>query len=66
MRVVKWSLLGILRRWTYPREESGLIEARRILKKIPGLYFHEFDHEDVVRHPLVSAIISAYQPRSVT
>ena len=45
-----------------PREESGLIEARRILKKIPGLYFHEFDHEDVVRHPLVSAIISAYQP----
>ena len=49
-----------------PREESGLIEARRILKKIPGLYFHEFDHEDVVRHPLVSAIISAYQPPSVT
>ena len=49
-----------------PREESGLIEARRLLKKIPGLYFHEFDHEDVVRHPLVSAIISAYQPPSVT
>ena len=45
-----------------PREESGLIEARRILKKVPGLYFHEFDHDDVVRHPLVSAIISAYQP----
>jgi phosphate starvation-inducible PhoH-like protein len=45
-----------------PRQESGLIEARRILKKVPGLYFHEFDHDDVVRHPLVSAIISAYQP----
>ena len=45
-----------------PREESGLIEARRLLRKIPGLYFHEFDHDDVVRHPLVSAIISAYQP----
>ena len=45
-----------------PREESGLVEARRLLKKVPGLYFHEFDHDDVVRHPLVSAIISAYQP----
>ena len=44
-----------------PREESGLIEARRLLKKVPGLHFHEFDHDDVVRHPLVSAIISAYQ-----
>ncbi len=45
-----------------PREESGLIEARRLLRKVPGLYFHEFDHDDVVRHSLVSAIISAYQP----
>jgi phosphate starvation-inducible PhoH-like protein len=47
-----------------PREESGLMEARRLLKKVPGLHFHEFDHDDVVRHPLVSAIISAYQPTS--
>lgn len=45
-----------------PREESGLVEARRLLKKVSGLHFHEFDHDDVVRHPLVSAIISAYQP----
>jgi phosphate starvation-inducible PhoH-like protein len=45
-----------------PREESGLVEARRLLKKVSGLHFHEFDHEDVVRHPLVSAIIAAYQP----
>ena len=44
-----------------PREESGLVEARRILQSVPGLHFHEFDHDDVVRHPLVSAIISAYQ-----
>ena len=44
-----------------PKEESGLVEARRLLKKVPGLHFHEFDHDDVVRHPLVSAIISAYQ-----
>ena len=44
-----------------PREESGLVEARRLLKKVPGLHFHEFDHDDVVRHSLVSSIISAYQ-----
>ena len=44
-----------------PREESGLVEARRLLNKVSGLHFHEFDHDDVVRHPLVSAIISAYQ-----
>ncbi|OUU35948.1 MAG: phosphate starvation-inducible protein PhoH [Verrucomicrobia bacterium TMED56] len=47
-----------------PREESGLVEARRILKKVKGLHFHEFDHDDVVRHPLVSSIIAAYQPPS--
>lgn len=47
-----------------PREESGLVEARRLLKKVSGLHFHEFDHEDVVRHPLVSAIIAAYHPPS--
>lgn len=44
-----------------PREESGLVQARRILQGVPGLHFHEFDYDDVVRHPLVSAIISAYQ-----
>jgi len=48
-----------------PREESGLVEARRLLKKVSGLHFHEFDHDDVVRHPLVSAIISAYQPAPI-
>ena len=44
-----------------PREESGLVEARRLLNRVSGLHSHEFDHDDVVRHPLVSAIISAYQ-----
>ncbi len=47
-----------------PRQESGLREARRILSTVKGLYFHEFDHGDVVRHPLVSRIISAYQEES--
>ncbi|HAW97122.1 MAG TPA: phosphate starvation-inducible protein PhoH [Opitutae bacterium] len=40
---------------------SGLVHARKVLSDVDGLHFHEFDHDDVVRHPLVSAIISAYQ-----
>ncbi len=44
-----------------PKQESGLREARRILGTVKGLHFHEFDHGDVVRHPLVSRIIAAYQ-----
>jgi phosphate starvation-inducible PhoH-like protein len=40
---------------------SGLVEARRVLSKVKGVHFHEFDQDDVVRHPLVSAIIGAYQ-----
>lgn len=43
------------------KQESGLGEAKKILGAVKGLYFHEFDHGDVVRHPLVSRIISAYQ-----
>jgi phosphate starvation-inducible PhoH-like protein len=40
---------------------SGLVEAKKKLSPVQGINFHEFDHDDVVRHPLVSAIISAYQ-----
>lgn len=42
------------------KQKSGLSEARRILDPVKGLYFHEFDHGDVVRHPLVSRIIAAF------
>ncbi len=43
------------------KQESGLIEATHTLGRVKGVHFHHFDHDDVVRHPLVSAIISAYQ-----
>ena len=43
-----------------PKEQSGLLEAKKYLSKVEGVYFHEFDNMDVVRHPLVSRIISAY------
>ena len=42
------------------KQQSGLREAKEILAHVNGLNFHEFDHGDVVRHPLVSRIISAY------
>jgi phosphate starvation-inducible PhoH-like protein len=47
-----------------PRQESGLREAKRLLSNVKGLHFHDFDHGDVVRHPLVSRIIDAYQKES--
>lgn len=45
-----------------PRNKrSGLIEAVEALRKVPGIGFHFFDETDVVRHPLVQAIIHAYR-----
>ncbi len=44
-----------------PRKESGLLEARRTLQKIPGIAIQELDDGDVVRHELVQKIIQAYR-----
>ena len=46
------------------KKDSGLVEAMQLLQSVNGVHFHEFDHDDVVRHPLVSSIISAYQKPS--
>lgn len=43
---------------------SGLIEAREILRAIPGIQFVYFDERDVVRHRLVQEIIKAYDRHS--
>ena len=40
---------------------SGLIEAAGALDGTPGIAFHLFGDRDVVRHPLVQAIIAAYK-----
>ena len=42
-------------------QKSGLIEARLILREVRGIAFTEFQKEDVVRHPLVARIVSAYE-----
>ena len=39
---------------------SGLADAERLLKHIPKISFNYFTSRDVVRHPLVAAIIDAY------
>ena len=40
---------------------SGLADAERLLKTIPQISFNYFTAKDVVRHPLVAAIIEAYE-----
>ncbi len=43
---------------------SGLADAERLLKSVPGIGFNYFTSADVVRHPLVAAIIEAYDADS--
>lgn len=42
-------------------EISGLLEAEEALKDVDGVAFNHFDTSDVVRHPVVGRIISAYK-----
>ena len=46
------------------KTHSGLIKSRNILRNLKEIKIIEFDHNDVVRHPLVSKIIRAYQNKS--
>ena len=46
------------------KTHSGLVKSKNILKEIKEIKIIEFDHQDVVRHPLVSRIIRAYQNKS--
>jgi phosphate starvation-inducible PhoH-like protein len=39
---------------------SGLLDAREVLKGVPGVAFTHFTAADVVRHPLVARIVEAY------
>ena len=47
------------------KRESGLIKSTNILKDLEEIKIIQFDHNDVVRHPLVSKIIKAYQKKSI-
>jgi phosphate starvation-inducible protein PhoH and related proteins len=43
---------------------SGLIDAERVLKRVPGVGICRFTSADVVRHPLVARIVDAYDAAS--
>ena len=43
------------------KNQSGLIESQKILKGIREISIINFDHNDVIRHPLVTKIVEAYQ-----
>ena len=39
---------------------SGLTRTKKLLEHLNEISFVDFDHTDVVRHPLVSKIVKAY------
>ncbi len=43
---------------------SGLVNAQRILNNIKSIKFVKFSAEDVVRHPVVARIITAYEDQT--
>jgi phosphate starvation-inducible PhoH-like protein len=40
---------------------SGLVDAERVLRRVPGIAMTRFTSADVVRHPLVARIVEAYE-----
>ena len=43
------------------KNHSGLVQSQNILKGIKEISIINFDHNDVIRHPLVTKIVEAYQ-----
>ena len=43
--------------------ESGLLQAFKVLKKLPGIGFAIFESSDIVRHALVEKIVLAYNEK---
>ena len=43
------------------KNQSGLIKSKSILQGIKEISVINFDHQDVMRHPLVTKIVEAYQ-----
>ena len=43
------------------KNQSGLIKSQAILRDVKEISVINFDHKDVMRHPLVTKIVEAYQ-----
>jgi phosphate starvation-inducible PhoH-like protein len=60
-RNAKFVITGALTQVDLPRhQQSGLLQAVRILKDVKGIEIIELDNSDVIRHRLVTDIIRAY------
>ncbi len=58
----KFIITGDITQIDLPRNQtSGLIIATRILNKVRGIDFVFLNEKDVIRHPLVTKIIKAYE-----
>ena len=44
---------------------SGLIRSKKLLGHLEEISIVDFDHRDVVRHPLVSKIVKAYSDKNI-
>jgi len=60
-RSAKFFITGDITQIDLPKnQQSGLIQATKILANIPGIDIIQLDESDVMRHQLVSQIIKAY------
>jgi phosphate starvation-inducible PhoH-like protein len=58
----KFMITGDVTQIDLPRkQQSGLIQAFKILKGIKGIAMVQFDSSDIVRHRLVKEIVAAYE-----
>lgn len=58
----KFVITGDMSQIDLPRKsDSGLTHAFKILHKIRGIAFVEFDAGDIIRHRLVKEIVKAYE-----
>ena len=61
-RSAKFFITGDITQIDLPRnQQSGLVQATKILKDIQGIDIVVLDETDVIRHKLVSKIIKAYE-----
>lgn len=61
-RNAKFVITGDITQIDLPRhQQSGLVQATRILHGIKGISFINLDNSDVIRHKLVTKIIRAYE-----
>lgn len=48
------------------KNDSGLLKIRKILAEVKNIGFIDFDSRDIIRHPLVKTIISAFEKNEKT